>query len=165
MMVKHKIVNKTKEAVTLKVGDKLACMSWELFAKNFTVDPVNKNLCTIRPEYKKKIDEANDLINNILVRTSIRLEALEPSQQLNNAALVGSSMTKVCELLECSQAEAIAIIQERKRQMFAPEYKGAMKFTKKEKEVKVKPVEKPEETDRVTIGDAAGFYDNQKGEL
>lgn len=105
-----KIINKSKDGITLLFGNKTNKSSWEEFNKNFIIDQNNKNFCYPNPELEAKNIKVDEILTKAV--TSI-LFAGAPSSEIKLEGFygLGSSVQELCEILECSAGEAIQLIR------------------------------------------------------
>ena len=108
---RFRILNKTHEAVTLKLQDKPMTFSWEEFNKKLIV--VDKVWAVLNEEEKKKQDKAEELINNAVVAMMIQNGNGDAGTKLTHLAVLGKCIDEATELLECSRLEVMQIIRQR----------------------------------------------------
>lgn len=108
---RFRILNKTRETVTLKLQDKPMTFSWEEFNKKLIV--VDKVWAILNEEEKKKQDKVEDIINQIVVCVLVQKGNSDPSDKLIHLGMIGGLLSKAAELLECSNVEVIQLVRER----------------------------------------------------
>lgn len=111
MEKKIRILNKTRETVTLKLMDKPMTFSWEEFNKKLVV--VDKVWAVLNEEEKKKQDKADELINDAVVSIMIQNGNSDAGTKLAHMAMLGKCVDEAAELLECNRLEVMQIIRER----------------------------------------------------
>lgn len=108
---RFRILNKTRETVTLKLQDKPMTFSWEEFNKKLVV--VDKVWAVFNEEEKKKQDEAEELISNTVVSVMIQNGNSDARTKLAHMMMIGKNVERITELLECNRLEAMQIIRKR----------------------------------------------------
>ena len=108
---RFRILNKTRETVTLKLQDKPMTFSWEEFNKKLIV--VDKVWAVLNEEEKKKQDKAEELINNAVVAMMIQNGNGDAGTKLTHLAVLGKCIDEATELLECSRLEVMQLIRKR----------------------------------------------------
>lgn len=111
MEKKIRILNKTRETVTLKLMDKPMTFSWEEFNKKLVV--VDKVWAVLNEEEKKKQDKADELINDAVVSIMIQNGNSDAGTKLAHMAMLGKCIDEAAELLECNRLEVMQIVRER----------------------------------------------------
>lgn len=111
MEKKIRILNKTRETVTLKLMDKPMTFSWEEFNKKLIV--VDKVWAVLNEEEKKKQDKADELINDAVVSMMIQQGNSDAGTKLAHMAMLGKCIDEAAELLECNRLEVMQIIRKR----------------------------------------------------
>lgn len=108
---RFRILNKTRETVTLKLMDKPMTFSWEEFNKKLVV--VDKVWAVLNDAEKKKQDEAEELISNTVVSVMIQNGNSDARTKLVHMAMIGQNIEKAAELLECSRLEVMQLVRKR----------------------------------------------------
>ena len=108
---RSRILNKTRETVTLKLQDKPITFSWEEFNKKLIV--VDKVWAVLNEEEKKKQDKVEELINNAVVSMMIQNGNGDAGTKLTHMAVLGKCIDEATKLLECSRLEVIQLIRQR----------------------------------------------------
>lgn len=106
-----RILNKTRETVTLKLQDKPMTFSWEEFNKKLVV--VDKVWAVLNDAEKKKQDEAEELISNTVVSVMIQNGNSDARTKLAHMMMIGKNVKRITELLECTTLEATQLIRKR----------------------------------------------------
>ena len=115
-----KIFNKSKEGIKFVIhkmkGVKPAFMSWEEFNKTFEFDKEDKTLAHLKPEWEKKYEEVEDILSMIMVHilSANAHEKGDASKFITEIGCIGASIKRLAELLECTEAEAMKLIIQRK---------------------------------------------------
>lgn len=108
---RFRILNKTRETVTLKLQDKPMTFSWEEFNKKLIV--VDKVWAILNEDEKKKQDKAEELINNAVVSMMIQNGNGDAGTKLTHMAMLGTYIDEAAKLLECSVLEVMQLIRQR----------------------------------------------------
>ena len=108
---RFRILNKTRETVTLKLQDKPMTFSWEEFNKKLIV--VDKVWAILNEEEKKKRDKVEELINNAVISMMIQNGNGDAGTKLTHMAVLGKCIDDAAELLECSGLEVMPLIRQR----------------------------------------------------
>lgn len=108
---RFRILNKTRETVTLKLNDKPMTFSWEEFNKKLVV--VDKVWAVLNDAEKKKQDEADELISDTVVSVMIQNGNSDARTKLVHMMMIGKNVDRITELLECTRLEAMQIIRKR----------------------------------------------------
>ena len=108
---RFRILNKTRETVTLKLQDKPMTFSWEEFNEKLIV--VDKVWAILNEDEKKKQDKAEELINNAVVAMMIQNGNGDVGTKLTHLAVLGKCIDDVAELLECSRLEVMQFIRQK----------------------------------------------------
>lgn len=108
---RFRILNKTRETVTLKLQDKPMTFSWEEFNKKLIV--VDKVWAILNEDEKKKQDKAEELINNAVVAMMIQNGNGDAGTKLTHMAVLGKCIDDAAELLECSRFEVMHLVRQR----------------------------------------------------
>lgn len=108
---RFRILNKTRETVTLKLNDKPMTFSWEEFNKKLVV--VDKVWAVLNEEEKKKQDEAEEVISEAVVCMLIQNGNGDAHTKLVHMAMLGKCIDRAAELLECNRLEVMQIIRKR----------------------------------------------------
>lgn len=108
---RFRILNKTRETVTLKLQDKPMTFSWEEFNKKLIV--VDKVWAILNEDEKKKQDKAEELINNAVVSMMIQNGNGDACTKLTHMAVFGKCIDDAAELLECSRFEVMHLVRQR----------------------------------------------------
>lgn len=108
---RFRILNKTRETVTLKLQDKPMTFSWEEFNKKLIV--VDKVWAILNEDEKKKQDKAEELINNAVVSMMIQNGNGDAGAKLTHLAVLGKCIDDAAELLECSRFEVMHLVRQR----------------------------------------------------
>ena len=108
---RFRILNKTRETVTLKLQDKPMTFSWEEFNKKLIV--VDKVWAVLNEEEKKKQDKAEELISDAVVSMMIQRGNSDAGTKLAHMAMLGKCIDEAAELLECNRLEVMQIIRQR----------------------------------------------------
>lgn len=108
---RFRILNKTSKTVTVKLQGKPMTFSWDEFNKKLIV--VDKVWAVLNEEEKKKQEEAEDMINQIVVSVLVLKGNSDHSDKLIHLGMIGGLLSKAAELLECSNVEVIQIVRER----------------------------------------------------
>ena len=108
---RFRILNKTRETVTLKLQDKPMTFSWEEFNKKLIV--VDKVWAVLNEEEKKKQDKADELINDAVVSMMIQNGNSDAGTKLAHMAMLGKCIDEAAELLECNRLEVMQLIRQR----------------------------------------------------
>ena len=106
-----RILNKTRETVTLKLNDKPMTFSWEEFNKKLVV--VDKVWAVLNETEKKKQDEAEELISDTVVSVMIQNGNSDARTKLAHMMMIGKNVERITELLECTRLEAMQLIRKR----------------------------------------------------
>ena len=94
---RFRILNKTRETVTLKLQDKPMTFSWEEFNKKLIV--VDKVWAVLNEEEKKKQDKAEELINNAVVTMMIQNGNGDACTKLTHLAVLGNVLMRPLNFL------------------------------------------------------------------
>jgi hypothetical protein len=108
---RFRILNKTRETVTLKLQDKPMTFSWEEFNKKLIV--VDKVWAVLNEEEKKKQEKAEELISDAVVSMMIQRGNSDAGTKLAHMAMLGKYIDEAAELLECNRLEVMQIIRKR----------------------------------------------------
>lgn len=108
---RFRILNKTRETVTLKLQDKPMTFSWEEFNKKLIV--VDKVWAVLNEEEKKKQDKAEELINNAVVSMIIQRGNCDAGTKLSHLAMLGTYIDEATKILECNRLEVMQLIRQR----------------------------------------------------
>lgn len=108
---RFRILNKTRETVTLKLQDKPMTFSWEEFNKKLIV--VDKVWAVLNEEEKKKQEKAEELISDAVVSMMIQRGNSDAGTKLAHMAMLGKCIDEAAELLECNRLEVMQIIRKR----------------------------------------------------
>lgn len=108
---RFRILNKTRETVTLKLQDKPMTFSWEEFNKKLIV--VDKVWAVLNEEEKKKQDKAEELISDAVVSMMIQRGNSDACTKLAHMAMLGKCIDEAAELLECNRLEVMQLIRQR----------------------------------------------------
>lgn len=108
---RFRILNKTRETVTLKLQDKPMTFSWEEFNKKLVV--VDKVWAVLNDAEKKKQDEAEELISDTVVSVMIQNGNSDARTKMAHMMMIGKNVERIAELLECNRLEAMQIIRKR----------------------------------------------------
>ena len=108
---RFRILNKTRETVTLKLQDKPMTFSWEEFNKKLIV--VDNVWAILNEEEKKKRDKVEELINNAVISMMIQNGNGDAGTKLTHMAVLGKCIDEAAELLECSGLEVMRLIRQR----------------------------------------------------
>ena len=108
---RFRILNKTRETVTIKLLDKPMTFSWEEFNKKLIV--VDKVWAVPNEEEKKKQKKAEELINDAVVAMMIQNGNGDAGTKLTHLAVLGKCIDEATELLECSRLEVMQLIRQR----------------------------------------------------
>lgn len=155
---KYRIVNKSAKGVKLTVNGQSLELDWDSFKKQFNV--VDKFYATIHPEFLKKMNRVDDLVNEALVCVMFQNGNGSAVDKMTHMALLAQITKEICEILNCTSFEAAALIKQR-MDMFKDDPLGVAlgvapkeKFYKKnEKKDEPKPTPIYEEK-KPTLGDA-----------
>jgi len=108
---RFRILNKTRETVTLKLQDKPMTFSWEEFNKKLVI--VDKVWAVLNDAEKKKQDEAEELISDTVVSVMIQNGNSDARTKMAHMMMIGKNVERIAELLECNRLEAMQIIRKR----------------------------------------------------
>lgn len=108
---RFRILNKTRETVTLKLQDKPMTFTWEEFNKKLVV--VDKVWAVLNDAEKKKQDEAEELISDTVVSVMIQNGNSDARTKMAHMMMIGKNVERITELLECNRLEAMQIIRKR----------------------------------------------------
>lgn len=108
---RFRILNKTRETVTLKLQDKPMTFSWEEFNKKLIV--VDKVWAVPNEEEKKKQEKAEELINDAVVSMLVLRGNIDTDIKFAHMATLGNSIDEVSKLLECNKLEVMQLIRQR----------------------------------------------------
>lgn len=108
---RFRILNKTRETVTLKLQDKPMTFSWEEFNKKLIV--VDKVWAVLNEEEKKKQERAEELISDAVVSMMIQRGNSDAGTKLAHMAMLGKCIDEAAELLECNRLEVMQLIRQR----------------------------------------------------
>ena len=108
---RFRILNKTRETVTLKLQDKPMTFSWEEFNKKLIV--VDKVWAIFNEDEKKKQDKAEELINNAVVSMMIQNGNGDAGTKLSHLAMLGTYIDEATKILECNRLEVMQLIRQR----------------------------------------------------
>ena len=108
---RFRILNKTRETVTLKLQDKPMTFSWEEFNKKLVV--VDKVWAVLNETEQKKQDEAEELISDTVVSVMIQNGNSDARTKLAHMMMIGKNVERITELLECTRLEAMQLIRKR----------------------------------------------------
>lgn len=108
---RFRILNKTRETVTLKLQDKPMTFSWEEFNKKLIV--VDKVWAVLNEEEKKKQEKAEELISDAVVSMMIQRGNSDAGTKLVHMAMLGKCIDEAAELLECNRLEVMQLIRQR----------------------------------------------------
>ena len=97
-MVKTKIVNKSKQGITLKTKNIVQKISWEEFNQYWTIDPNDKFLAIMKPEAEAEAEKANELVQNAVVALMMG-RGNNPQSQLTSAMMLGNLTDQFCQLV------------------------------------------------------------------
>lgn len=106
-----RILNKTRDSVTLKLMDKPMTFSWEEFNKKLII--VDKVWAVLNDAEKKKQDEADELISDTVVSVMIQNGNSDARTKMVHMMMIGKNVERIAELLECSKLEAMRLIRKR----------------------------------------------------
>ena len=108
---RFRILNKTRETVTIKLLDKPMTFSWEEFNKKLIV--VDKVWAVPNEEEKKKQEKAEELINDAVVSMLVLRGNIDTGIKFAHMATLGNSIDEVSKLLECNKLEVMQLIRQR----------------------------------------------------
>jgi len=108
---RFRILNKTRETVTIKLQGKPMTFSWEEFNKKLVV--VDKVWAVLNETEKKKQDEAEELISDTVVSVMIQNGNSDARTKLAHMMMIGKNVERITELLECNRLEAMQLIRKR----------------------------------------------------
>ena len=108
---RFRILNKTRETVTLKLQDKPMTFSWEEFNKKLVV--VDKVWAVLNETEQKKQNEAEELISDTVVSVMIQNGNSDARTKLAHMMMIGKNVERITELLECTRLEAMQLIRKR----------------------------------------------------
>ena len=108
---RFRILNKTRETVTVKLQGKPMTFSWEEFNKKLIV--VDKVWAVLNEDEKKKLEEAEELIRDTVVSVMIQNGNSDARTKLAHMMMIGKNVERLTELLECNRLEAMQIIRKR----------------------------------------------------
>ena len=108
---RFRILNKTRETVTIKLQDKPMTFSWDEFNKKLIV--VDKVWAVLNEEEKKKQEKAEELISDAVVSMMIQRGNSDAGTKLAHMAMLGKCIDEAAELLECNRLEVMQIIRKR----------------------------------------------------
>ena len=134
MSVKFRIVNKAKDGITLSPakGAEPVKMGWKEFEENFKV--VDDKWAVFNDEYMKKIEEADEYINEAAVAFITAGGLKGEVNDLSRMMVLGESVQKIVETLDCTNAEALAFVRQRVDLVAKPTpsmFKKSKSFNKK----------------------------------
>lgn len=108
---RFRILNKTRETVTIKLLDKPMTFSWKEFNKKLIV--VDKVWAVPNEEEKKKQEKAEELINDAVVSMLILRGNIDTGIKFAHMAALGNSIDEASKLLECNKLEVMQIIRKK----------------------------------------------------
>ena len=108
---RFRILNKTRETVTLKLQDKPMTFSWEEFNKKLIV--VDKVWAIFNEDEKKKQDKAEALINDAVFSMMIQNGDGDAGTKLSHLAMLGTYIDEATKILECNRLEVMQLIRQR----------------------------------------------------
>lgn len=114
-VIKVRIVNKSKESVTIKANSKTKKLSWEEFNGIFTVDSKDKFTATMKPGVQEEAEKIRNAINDAAMNAflvSLSNPAADALHQLTLISNLGSDFEKVKELTGWTNEECLFKIRE-----------------------------------------------------
>ena len=116
-VIKVRIVNKSKDSVTIKANSKTKKLSWEEFNGIFTVDSEDKFTATMKPDVQEETEKIRNAINDAAMNAFlISLNKSNPAgdafHQLTLVSNLGSDFEKVKELTGWTNEECLSKIRE-----------------------------------------------------
>ena len=111
-----KIVNKSKDGVSLRAAQgQTVKISWNEFEQLY--NPAGKYYCQLKPEAADRFQKAFDKIDKIVVFYiaihPVVADKKDPKDILASMEVIGRLTSEVQELLGCTGAEVIKMIQDR----------------------------------------------------
>lgn len=112
-----RIVNKSKDCITLDFKGEIGIQksTWEEFNKIYEICQDDKRYCTIRPEWQKRLNEAEELICDAMVhylQVDWKIASPDPKvvPDIVQMGTVGLYVKKISEILECSYLDAFKLL-------------------------------------------------------
>lgn len=93
-----KIVNKSKEGITLRVGREVQTLSWDNFNDGWEMDPNDKFKAWMKPEHYAKMRKAFDIVDEIIQYMHVT-RLVEGELKLATMALIGEKSLQLQALL------------------------------------------------------------------
>ena len=113
MQKKVRIINKSKDSITLDLGIQIVKATWKEFNKMYVICEDNKNYCIINPEWQKRLDEAQKLVNEAMIYyLQVDWKIADPNQipDLVHMGVVGKYVEEISKILECSYLDAMKLL-------------------------------------------------------
>lgn len=115
-VIKVRIVNKSKDSVTIKANSKTKKLSWEEFNGIFTVDSKDKFTATMKPDVQEETEKIRNAINDAAMNAFLvslsNNPAVDAFHQLTLVSNLGSDFEKVKELTGWTNEECLSKIRE-----------------------------------------------------
>lgn len=115
-VIKVRIVNKSKDFVTIKANSKTEKLSWEEFNGIFTVDSKDKFTATMKPDVQEEAEKIRNAINDAAMNAFLVSLSNNPAtdafHQLTLVSNLGSDFEKVKELTGWTNEECLSKIRE-----------------------------------------------------
>mgnify|MGYP003293425524 CR=1 FL=1 len=162
-----KIINKSKEGVTLKGGNgiKPRTFTWDEFNSAYYVDKDDKYLAIMKPElvadFQEKKEKAEEIISDFILSMFVIEGNFNAQEKLVHLANLSDRIDQLAKVIGCSYMEATHLLQQRfqhaKKILQEPE--PMMFGTKKEtpKEYKARKErekqDRPSEPTKYSLGD------------
>lgn len=115
MKKKLRIVNKSKDSVTLDFKGDIGIVktTWTEFNKMYVICEDNKNYCIVNPEWQKRLDDAQKLVEESMVYyLQVDWKIADPNQvpDLVHMGVVGKYVEEISKILECSYLDAMKLL-------------------------------------------------------
>jgi hypothetical protein len=113
MQKKVRIINKSKDSITLDLGIQIVKATWREFNKMYVICEDNKNYCIINPEWQKRLDEAQKLVNEAMIYyLQVDWKIADPNQIPDpvHIGVVGKYVEEISKILECNYLDAMKLL-------------------------------------------------------
>ena len=167
-----KIINKTKDGLTIILYGKKVNLTWEEFKADYVMEK-DRVSCHFNKKAQEKLDKAEELLTQgtmaAMAVNSPKAE-VDPSWKLNNLSVLGSVSQQLSELMGLSLAEVTQLIQGRIDILRGVDTKKAKrdwkKFNKEAKAAKKEAMKEQEERGygraTMTLGDLPAMQELKK---
>lgn len=121
-MERFKIINKSKDGITIRLNSQNLKMTWEEFESNFT--QVGHQMAEMKPEYKAQLDRIDDKLTwlTVHVRRNQVIELhkskgvateKEIKEQLSLLYSIGSLLDELSESMGCMAVQVMELVNQR----------------------------------------------------